>query len=577
MSASEGPSTSGTAAKLHSPGGEADARLLTPPKKRMKPAGDSPHETPKFWADAAGLGAANEDGDGYETVSAKPKKAKAAVSLNSLRKDRRLPSTPKKPAKASGSRKAKVQGQSTEAKRCALNAPEADSDDSSVSTDMTEAPVARATVSRSVDDRLFVEFICLPLCKVNAVAVRAELNQQFGPLSADLPTPAATSVRVHLGGPEKETNKARLLACTKICTYQIKVSEPREIVRQRGKYVQRVIKGVPHDLSDSDIFEAAKYNECLPLIRAQRIFKIVNTVKVATMAVLMDFTPGTIVPTKMNIGFLKFKLHVYVPPPTRCFVCFGLNHVAKFCRQSQRCSTCAGPHKHTECNQKQQPKCAACGGPHPAMSGSCPKYNLARTATTISVRDGRSYSDALRIAKNQEREKASAAAATTSTAPSMTPTTTVTPAAAPSNPAAARAEPKEQRPPRASRRQRSQVRPPTATAPVVPNGQQEMVAPTAGGRTQREAALEALSGAFALLLGTTEDGGAGKFSPATLIELLVSTIAAAFRIPMDSASKAVTTAYAVVREASGAESSTTSATTPDDRHHGASTSTVERL
>src|SRR6218665_1910686 len=63
-----------------------------------------------------------------------------------------------------------------------------------------------------------------------------------------------------------------------------------------------------------------------------------------------------------------------------------------------------GDHQHTECTKRDKPKCAACGVPHPAMARSCPKYTVAKAATSISVREGVLYSDALRMARKDQHQ-----------------------------------------------------------------------------------------------------------------------------------------------------------------------------
>src|SRR6218665_1896163 len=120
----------------------------------------------------------------------------------------------------------------------------------------------------------------------------------------------------------------------------------------------------------------------LNILKVARILKIKDKVKVPTSVIRLDFAPGTTVPTRVYIGFQSFKTKDYIPAPTRCFRCMGLNHVAKHCHQTERCDICAGEHKQTDCTQRQTLKCAACGGPHPAMSRNCPRYTLAKTATT---------------------------------------------------------------------------------------------------------------------------------------------------------------------------------------------------
>src|SRR6218665_3913067 len=82
-----------------------------------------------------------------------------------------------------------------------------------------------------------------------------------------------------------------------------------------------------------------------------------------------------------------------------------------------------GDHRHTECTKRDKPKCAACGGPHPAMARSCPKYALAKAATSISVTEGMLYSDALRMAQKDQHQAST-------TPESQTPETPTTTAAA---------------------------------------------------------------------------------------------------------------------------------------------------
>ena len=161
------------------------------------------------------------------------------------------------------------------------------------------APTTQARIGRSAEDRLFTEFLGVPLSSVNAVKLRAELNKLFGPLAADVPVPSSAHVRVQLGGPEKRPNKTCLLGLTEICEYKIKVTEPREVTRHRGRYVQKVIKGVPLTLSDDDISISVKEQGMLNILKVARIHKIQDRVKVPTSVIKFDFAPGTVVPTRL--------------------------------------------------------------------------------------------------------------------------------------------------------------------------------------------------------------------------------------------------------------------------------------
>lgn len=70
---------------------------------------------------------------------------------------------------------------------------------------------------------------------------------------------------------------------------------------------------------------------------------------------------------------------------TRCHKCLEYDHVAAYCKGTQRCTVCSGEHLYSECN-KQRPRCYACtkynevnkswlrtskDKEHPANSGVC--------------------------------------------------------------------------------------------------------------------------------------------------------------------------------------------------------------
>lgn len=163
-----------------------------------------------------------------------------------------------------------------------------------------------------------------------------------------------------LGGPDKTANRNRLLEATEICGYQFKVSEPREgIVWRRAAYVQKVIKCIPRTFPGAEILVTLKKREQLPVVKTERIHKVQKDVKVPTTAVLRSFQSGITVPNRFYIG-----LHDYVTPPTRCYLCLSLGHIAKHCKKTQKCSYCAGDYKNTECGKSDEPKCAAYAATH---------------------------------------------------------------------------------------------------------------------------------------------------------------------------------------------------------------------
>ena len=79
-------------------------------------------------------------------------------------------------------------------------------------------------------------------------------------------------------------------------------------------------------------------------------------------------------------GRMRIRCETYrtTAPVTQCYKCQGFNHLAKDCKNGQKCVRCAGPHKSTECPDKNKEslivKCSNCNGNHVAASKECPKF-----------------------------------------------------------------------------------------------------------------------------------------------------------------------------------------------------------
>ena len=79
-------------------------------------------------------------------------------------------------------------------------------------------------------------------------------------------------------------------------------------------------------------------------------------------------------------GRIRIRCEPFRPAPsiTQCYQCQGFNHVAKDCKSKVKCMRCAGPHKSSECPEKNKdsfnPKCTNCKGDHVAASRECPKF-----------------------------------------------------------------------------------------------------------------------------------------------------------------------------------------------------------
>ena len=79
-------------------------------------------------------------------------------------------------------------------------------------------------------------------------------------------------------------------------------------------------------------------------------------------------------------GRIRVRCESYrtTPPVTQCYKCQGFNHIAKDCKNNQKCVRCAGAHKSTDCPDKNKEalkiKCSNCHGNHVASSRECQKF-----------------------------------------------------------------------------------------------------------------------------------------------------------------------------------------------------------
>ena len=79
-------------------------------------------------------------------------------------------------------------------------------------------------------------------------------------------------------------------------------------------------------------------------------------------------------------GRIRVRCESYraTPPVTQCYKCQGFNHIAKDCKNDQKCVRCAGAHKSTDCPDKNKEtlkiKCSNCHGNHVASFRECQKF-----------------------------------------------------------------------------------------------------------------------------------------------------------------------------------------------------------
>lgn len=76
-------------------------------------------------------------------------------------------------------------------------------------------------------------------------------------------------------------------------------------------------------------------------------------------------------PERVKIGYVRYIVRPYIPPPTRCFTCQRFGHIAAACKAKARCAKCGGEHEYGECAEGTKIKCCNCGGEHSAAYKGC--------------------------------------------------------------------------------------------------------------------------------------------------------------------------------------------------------------
>lgn len=133
-----------------------------------------------------------------------------------------------------------------------------------------------------------------------------------------------------------------------------------------------IIKGIPKRYTEEDLLDYLRPQGVLHVRRiVRRTGSSVDDWKTTPSdAVVLSFAPNTERPTTINLGFTRHATADYTETPPRCLKCQRFGHVAKFCKEDQRCKRRAGPHDFKQC--KANFTCANCGADHPASFSGCP-------------------------------------------------------------------------------------------------------------------------------------------------------------------------------------------------------------
>lgn len=153
-------------------------------------------------------------------------------------------------------------------------------------------------------------------------------------------------------------------------SYELKASIPASASEVTG-----VITHVPIELSNSQIHAALTTTKNIVCIRRfMRKTRMDNgQVKMEpTKTVSITFS-CPVLPESVDLNSWRFVLRPYIPPVMQCLKCLRYGHIAKFCKNSERCSICGDAHNFKLCTvPKEEARCIQCKGPHVAISPECP-------------------------------------------------------------------------------------------------------------------------------------------------------------------------------------------------------------
>ena len=95
----------------------------------------------------------------------------------------------------------------------------------------------------------------------------------------------------------------------------------------------------------------------------------------------MSFSPE--LPKEITVGYLKVKVALFVPNPTRCFNCNKFGHTGQCCKVAAKCPDC-GKDKHE--GHCEGPKlCSNCNGPHTSAAKDCPVWQKEKEIQCVCV------------------------------------------------------------------------------------------------------------------------------------------------------------------------------------------------
>jgi hypothetical protein len=182
-----------------------------------------------------------------------------------------------------------------------------------------------------------------------------------------------------------------------------------------------IIKGIPTDLTDSEIIEEISIPEYFGKILKVRRLNYKDTKTGVTQwlpsqSIVVTFQ-GQRLPKNVYLHYNSLPVEQYIFPTIQCFRCCRFGHTKTVCRSTPRCFKCSEEHLGEEC-LKTNSICINCSGSHNATNFNCPEYIRQKNIKHLMASQNVSYFEA---SKKCSPAKSSFAEVTSLPSPSYYP------------------------------------------------------------------------------------------------------------------------------------------------------------
>jgi len=211
------------------------------------------------------------------------------------------------------------------------------------------------------------------------------LKKCMGPYKACAPLSTGNLIVTCSGAQHVKT----LLSCKTLLDGNKTVEVETSSLKPVG--AKGVIYNVPLEISTDEIVEGLAGQKVTFVKRFRFRCKESSEFR-DSKSVFLQFSTADL-PAEVKLGYLLFRVKQFIPKPLRCFKCNRFRHVASHCRGRERCSTCGGEHKYSECTADTA-KCPNCGGNHSANDKTCPRYQRETEILKLKTKSKLSYANA---------------------------------------------------------------------------------------------------------------------------------------------------------------------------------------